>query len=157
MGRGRGVRPSRVVSSTELVSIIPWQEPVMPRSSKSTGRWGEALVYHYLQATLPSSCSVTWVNQDGETNAAYDMKIFDGAVGGLHGTVFADVKSTWADDRHVFPLSLDEWKFITGLPKVQYDIYRVYNAGDPNRVRIVVYHDVEKLVQERMVSLCLAV
>jgi hypothetical protein len=146
-----------VVSSSELASILPWRLDMAQHSAKAVGHWGEALVHRYLLATLPSTCTVSWVNELEESNAAYDLKVYDGGIGGLHGTVFVDVKSTWTDDRNVFFLSLDEWQFITGLPKVQYDIYRVYNAGDPSRVRVVIYHDVERLVKERKISLCLAV
>jgi hypothetical protein len=57
----------------------------------------------------------------------------------------------------VFEVSLWEWEFATANPRVRYHIYRVYNAGDLDRVRIVVLEDVLRLITERRVKLCLAV
>jgi hypothetical protein len=67
------------------------------------------------------------------------------------------VKTSRFDDLNVFELSLWEWQFATGNPRVRYHIYRVLNAGDPNKVRIVVIEDVLQMIQERKVKLCLAV
>lgn len=44
---------------------------------KAVGRWGEALVYAYLLASLPPTRRVEWLNLDEETRAPYDLKITD--------------------------------------------------------------------------------
>ncbi len=67
------------------------------------------------------------------------------------------MKSTQFGDKNVFQVSWQEWEFITTLPRVKYDIYRVYHAGDGNKARIVKYPDVFNLMLERKIQLCLAV
>ena len=42
-------------------------------------------------------------------------------------------------------------------PGVHYHVYRVFGAGDPSRVRIVVIEDVVKALRERRARLCIAV
>jgi hypothetical protein len=142
---------------------------------KAVGRWGEALVYQYLVsqhlhlhrhctsgasaaastgsgAGAGAGTAVEWVNEREESRAAYDI-----VTRGRGGTTFVEVKTTRFDDLNVFEMSLWEWQFATALPRVRYHLYRVFNAGDLDKVRIVVVEDVLQMVSERRVKLCLAV
>jgi hypothetical protein len=98
---------------------------------------------------------VEWTNQHGETKAPYDIKLVSRS-GGLSSTVFVEVKSTRSHDRNLFELSLGEWEFMSREPVVPYHIYRVYDAGDRARTRIMVIEDPVQLLKEGRMKLCLA-
>ena len=128
-----------------------------------------------------SASSVEWVNEQEESRASYDLilrermqpthgrdkasRCLGQGEPGLGGsssrptvttTTYIEVKTTRFDELNVFELSLWEWQFATGNPRVRYHIYRVFNAGDVDKVRIVVVEDVLQMITERRVKLCLA-
>ena len=125
---------------------------------RAIGRWGECLVYQYLLLNHPQN-SVTWLNEIDESNASYDIKLEHNksASASLRNTIFIEVKTTQFSDKNVFQISKHEWDFMASLPRIQYDIYRVYSAGNSSSARIVIYHDVYKLIDEGKIQLCLAV
>ena len=145
---------SEVVSDV-VERFVPWWENVDSRDPRAVGRWGEALVYHYLLATFPARENnvVEWLNADEETNCFYDIKVTDIKTGLV---TFVEVKSTRFDDKNAFEISPWEWDFAT-KPSVNYHIYRVYNAGDKSRVRMQIIRDPAKLVREHKVSMALVV
>ena len=137
------------------------------------------------QGRFRDSVSVEWLNEQEESRASYDLILRErihttqsrdrdsrcigqGEAGlGGHGnsskgsttvttTTYIEVKTTRFDELNVFELSLWEWQFATANPRVPYHIYRVFNAGDVDKVRIVVIEDVLQMVTERRVKLCLA-
>ena len=155
------------VESIDVAEFLPWcqtnsltQNTSKIEHLRSIGRWGESLVYQYLLFQFPDRV-VTWLNEKEETNASYDLKLErrGNSVSTDHGarTIFVEVKATQYSDKNVFQISKWEWDFMSSLPRVQYDIYRVYNAGNGKTVRLAVYHDVFKLIEERKIQLCLAV
>lgn len=122
-----------VIGNEVLRSLLPF--PVDPSASKQhsstsgstndlTGRWGEALVFHYLVSSNPES-KVLWLNQHAESRASYDITVqsilsADPSSGRTTTTTsFIEVKSTRSMDRNVCEISLYEWQFATSLPKVQ--------------------------------------
>ena len=144
------------LSLAGLRSILPLSLPDLSIcDNRVIGRWGEALVYHYLLAT---SCAATvnWVNEKAETQASYDLVLTRKET---HRTVtdFVEVKSTRFDDRNVFSLSFTELEFMMNHPRPNYHIYRVYNAGLREKARIVVIRNVFELLQSKRVGLCLAI
>jgi hypothetical protein len=144
---------------------------------RAVGRWGEAMVYQYLLAQSLSSGSsssslsptVEWLNIEDETRAGYDLivrqpkRLIDNGIGTsgrnsmITETTYIEVKTTRFDDLNTFEISLWEWQFATSNPRVRYQIYRVFNAGDFKRVRIVVVEDLLELITSRKVRLCLNV
>lgn len=142
---------------------------------KLIGRWGEALVYHHLvtaaAATTVTKCdgcpksstnnknivTVEWMNQVAETKACYDLIVtrMDTITGRAYRH-YIEVKSTRYNDNNVFEISLREYEFAMGLPRVQYSIYRVFNAGDINKVRIVIIPDLYSFISQQKVKLCVA-
>jgi hypothetical protein len=126
---------------------------------KEVGRWGEALVYQYLRSqTGPRK--VVWVNQEEESKAAYDLILEEAGLsssGRRTQTTFVEVKTTRFPDRNVFDLSLNEWAFASAEPALRYDVYRVYNAGDPTTVRISIVRDLYGKIKDQQVRLCLVV
>jgi Domain of unknown function (DUF3883) len=111
--------------------------------------------------------SVEWMNSTEETKAVYDLitreskSVVNTGIGAsgrptsITETTYIEVKTTRFDDLNTFEISLWEWQFATSNPRVRYHIYRVYNAGDPKKVRIVVIEDVLEMITARRVRLCL--
>lgn len=167
------------ISNDDLRDITPWCKSV-PLGGESkgaalldgtdlraVGRWGEALVYQYLLQS--SSSSVEWLNIEEESRAGYDIIVRQPIaikhVGSrassrppsMTRTTYVEVKTTRFDDLNTFEISLWEWQFATANPRVRYHIYRVFNAGDPKRVRVVVVEDILELITSRKVRLCLSI
>lgn len=149
--------PISAVSLERLSVCIPWTLHLPLHDNKATGRWGEALVYQYLLYTSPSNVTVEWVNDPVETLASYDIILSDRRPSGAIVTTFIEVKSTRYDDKNAFSLSFTELEFISKHPRPKYDIYRVYNAGSREDVRIVILKDVYDLMQYKKIALYLAV
>ena len=140
----------------------------------SVGKWGEALVYQYLMSRnsslevpgLPSP-SVEWLNEKEESRAGYDIitriskNIINQGFGAINRpntvmeTTFIEVKTSRFDNLNTFEISLWEWQFATSNPRVRYHIYRVYNACNSSKVRIVVLEDILELITLKKVKLCL--
>lgn len=76
---------------------------------------------------------------------------------GRESTEYIEVKSTRFADRNMFEISLNEWQFAAADSRVPYHIYRVFSAGDPQRVRLVIIEDVYRKVSEGRLKLCMAV
>ena len=146
--------------------------------NKEVGRWGEALVYQHLLQRYPDAVSVEWVNEQEESLACYDLKLLlrekrgansnssncNSNGNGNNGrviTTFIEVKSSRFEHLNAFQLSLNEWEFAvggsSGVPRPNYDIYRVYNAGDPERVSVRVVRGVYEAVRKGDAQLCLAI
>eukprot|EP00597_Dinobryon_sp_UTEXLB2267_P004169 CAMPEP_0170062060 /NCGR_PEP_ID=MMETSP0019_2-20121128/3420_1 /TAXON_ID=98059 /ORGANISM="Dinobryon sp., Strain UTEXLB2267" /LENGTH=453 /DNA_ID=CAMNT_0010268097 /DNA_START=110 /DNA_END=1472 /DNA_ORIENTATION=- len=148
-----------VVGSEELRPLLPHLLPFAAEGGtehlQAVGRWGESLVHRLLlsRLQLPASPSLSeqplqWLNQHGESRASYDFIVTATPSAGSAGrgrSTFIEVKTTRFSDLNVFELSLWEWQFATALPRVNYHVYRVFNAADP------------RLIAERRVKLCLAV
>ena len=111
-------------------------------------------MYHYL-LSRHVGWRVTWMNEEKETKSFYDIKLesADGAE-----TIFVEVKTTKFGDKNVFEMSPWEWDFAQkpGVSK-SYHIYRVYGAGDVDKVRVEVVKDPARLVREHEVRMCLAI
>jgi hypothetical protein len=133
-----------------------------------------------------SGAEINWLNEHEETRAAYDLQItFPGipvskasnnssssssSTSGHWGephrssrkreTIFVEVKTTSSDHSNTFDLSLQEWEFATRAVSsslVNYHIYRVFSAGNSNRVRVHVVEDVLASIEAKQVRLCLTV
>lgn len=170
------------IPTNELVGCIPWVIDSKQVSSNEIGKWGEALVYNYLSKVnchqSKSGHHVHWVNENTESKASYDIVVYQPSpssntsniigksttttetkdyANNLTNTTYVEVKTTRSQDQNVFELSLWEWQFATSLPRVNYHIYRVYNAVNAARVQISVITDILQAITDRKVKLCLAV
>ncbi|KAM9410935.1 uncharacterized protein ACWYII_025836 isoform 8-T9 [Salvelinus alpinus] len=130
------------------------------RDTVAIGEWGEKLVFsflcHWRDSQSPGGPSlVTWYNQCGESGQPYDFKlIFNLTQEGESGEgeekeenqekkkrglvvreVFVEVKSTVKKDRAFIHLSANELDFAL-REKERYHVFRVYNAGDSEKVRL---------------------
>ncbi|XP_047232938.1 protein NO VEIN isoform X2 [Girardinichthys multiradiatus] len=100
------------------------------------GEWGEQLVNSFLCHWRDSSdprrpTHVLWCNQSGESGQPYDFKLTFGEV----GPIFVEVKSTLKREKSFIHMSANELDFAL-KEKERYHIYRVYNAGDAQKVRL---------------------
>jgi Domain of unknown function (DUF3883) len=121
------------------------------------------------QSAVGAAAAVEWVNSAEETKAVYDLitreskSVVNTGIGAsgrptsITETTYIEVKTTRFDDLNTFEISLWEWQFATANPKVRYHIYRVYNAGDLKKVRIVVIEDILEMIAARRVRLCLSI
>ena len=131
---------------------------------KNIGKWGEALVYQYLLQQYEGN-KITWINEKEESMSCYDILLEIDLMDSSEKekkrkttqTIFIEVKSTRFPNLNVFDISQNEWEFCSKLPAIRYDIYRVYNAGNPGTVFIQVLQDVHSLINEKRLRLCLAV
>ena len=169
-----------IIPGDKLVPLIDSIKHILPPQSttntefdtKSIGKFGEALVYQYLQNTLSikETESIKWLNENDETKASYDLVLTTSSKvnKGKANTTFIEVKSTRFPDRNVFDLSWWEWIFATSLPKVNYHIYRVYGISpvygsnhsitfDSTKLKIVIIKDIEELIKLGRIKLCLAI
>lgn len=105
------------------------------------------------------------MNECSESRAPYDITISPrgsaphrGGGGKGHArTVFIEVKTTRYLDNNVMELSYCEWQFLSAEPPVQYHIYRVSGAGDPNGARLTVIENTFQAIQNGLIRLCMAV
>ena len=149
--------------------------------SEDVGYWRECFVYHYLQHLLPTTTTmsgsddrcndytVEWKNEVEESRASYDMVVVERwRKGGREREkhYFIEVKSTQWHNKNAFSLSWQEFQFFTAstmsastssvsLPCCY--LFRVENAMDWRKVRIVILKDIGKLLEFGTVQLCLAI
>lgn len=155
------------VNSATLAGYVPAPlclDLAASETNKAIGKWGESLVYQYLLSIAHLSQSkVQWMNENAESKACYDLIVTtpiakcDSDTATRYTTTYIEVKSTKYNDANVFELSLWEWEFAMANPKVPYHIYRVYNAGDANNVRVEIITDIQQMIVEGSVKLCLAI
>lgn len=116
---------------------------------KAIGDWGELLVNSFLcnwrdSADPGRPTRVFWCNQSGESGQPYDFELTFGPTGEERGdaaaaeeeeVLYVEVKSTKKRERSFIVLSANELLFAL-TRKERYHIFRVYNAGDAQNVRL---------------------
>jgi hypothetical protein len=112
-----------------LPPIVAGDRPDSDEFVIEVGRWGEALVYEWLQHEHRDDAHIVvrWLNGDGESGAHYDLALEDTRAG---TTTFVEVKATVHRDKHMFEVSEAQFRWAT-KQQFQYHIYRVYGAGSP--------------------------
>lgn len=164
-----------IVSNDQLRHCLPDNAFYDMADTTMVGKWGEELVYNYL-SDKRKEAKITWMNKDVESKACYDLtivcpidvsdgndinnknnEITQGRRKQRWSTTFVEVKTTRFVDNNVFEITLWEYEFATANPKVPYHIYRVYNAGDCNKVYMVIIQDFFERIKEGTMKLCLAI
>lgn len=118
------------------------------------GRWGEHMVYQYLlqqKEANPNMVDVKWCNKENEKGAPYDMEISRQTDSGIVQT-FIEVKTTLTDDKNVFEISSQQIQFAQEH-RENFHIYRVFNAGDLERVRLVRINNLSLRMDQKQVRL----
>ena len=121
------------------------------------GRWGENLVACYLQRKKEAGNIIdyTWSNHQTETGAPYDFVVHFADDDGIHED-YIEVKSTVSDDKEVFEISVQQIKFAEEK-KGSYHIYRVFNAGNPEKVKLIRIYDLDLRLTQKQVRLCMLI
>ncbi|XP_077982849.1 uncharacterized protein LOC144437716 [Glandiceps talaboti] len=131
------------------------------------GKWGEALVYNFLlqqKEDLDSEkCSVqiNWVNQEQESGQPYDIEIQvqmtdEGSDDVIEYSIYIEVKSTKSKEKKYFEISSKEVAFAEKM-KEQFYLYRVYNAGNADRVKLCRIQNLAEKLDVKTVRLCMFV
>ncbi|XP_005090510.1 uncharacterized protein LOC101857532 isoform X2 [Aplysia californica] len=150
------------LSYTELGqgSNLPVPEALIKDDSQvgEIGRWGEQLVWDYLQRLRQTDRlveDVIWPNESTESGRPYDFEIlFKSDEVDKVFSVFVEVKTTVSTDKEVFPISLTQIRFAMQQGE-HYQIYRVFGAGqkDVRLLRIDNVADRMRLHQMKLLML----
>lgn len=99
------------------------------RLFKETGKYGEELVYKYLEQLKRREkiLRLTWENKSRESGLPYDFRIMNTD----HCETFIDVKTTRFNFDNPMIFSSQEVEFITDK-SIQYSVYRAYNIAKEN-------------------------
>lgn len=125
------------------------------------GRWGERCVYEYLlrqaQQLPPGLVEIVWMNEKGNTIVPYDLEIRRRVEGAEKPVVtYVEVKTTSSDQKDIFEISLKELEFAMFTHQA-FHLYRVYNAGNPGRLRIRRLQNLASQLEKKNVKLCLVI
>ena len=122
------------------------------------GRWGEYLVYNYLlqqQEMHGDISSINWCNSDDETGNPYDFELTLNTENG-EVSIYVEVKSTLSDTKDLFEISVQQVEFAQQL-KERFHIYRVFSAGDLEKVRLVRIDNLSLRLDQKQVKLCMLI
>ena len=121
------------------------------------GYWGECLVHQYLlaQKAAGNILDVFWINEEEERGSPYDFEVHFEDDTGLH-VDYIEVKSTLSESKEVFQVSVQQIKF-ANEKKGNYHVYRVFNAGNPEKVRLIRIHDLDLRLSQKQVRLCMLI
>ena len=119
------------------------------------GRWGEKLVAEYLeqQKQAGNITDFLWNNNENETGAPYDFVVQIAEEAGVRED-FIEVKSTTSENKEMFEISVQQIKFAEEQ-RGKFHIYRVFNAGNPDTVRLTRIFDLSMRLNQKQVKLCL--
>lgn len=123
------------------------------------GKWGEELVYSFLCQWKSSSdpgrpAQVIWCNQSGESGRPFDFRLTFESTGGVTEEVYVEVKSTVKKEKSFIHMSANELDFAL-KEKQRYHIFRVYNAGDAQNVRLCRFRNLAQHLHTKNISLYL--
>jgi len=118
------------------------------------GRWGEEYVYKQLADAHRNKpeLRVTWVNEDEESGLPYDITVSSASTGSV--VEYVEVKSTRTMEKGVFEISMNELDQ-AAVHGSTYSIYRVFNAGDAARCRVIRMKNPVSLVRQKKIQLAL--
>ncbi|XP_060585230.1 uncharacterized protein LOC132741150 [Ruditapes philippinarum] len=121
------------------------------------GEWGEALVAQYLerQKQLGKILDYFWKNSEEETGCPFDFEIQLSGNSGILSN-YIEVKSTVSEDKEVFEISMQQIQFAEH-EKEKFHIYRVFNAGNPERVKLIRITNLDMRLAKKQVKLCMLI
>ena len=134
-------------------------------NKEDIGRWGEQCVFEFLQEQArsfpPGACEIVWMNENENTTTPYDIEIrqhISGVKESDKRTVvtFVEVKTTSSDQKDSFELSVPELQFAL-KHQVAFHLYRVFNAGKPDIVRIRRLQNLATHLEKKTVKLCMVI
>ncbi|BFI30056.1 hypothetical protein AXG93_2528s1220 [Marchantia polymorpha subsp. ruderalis] len=123
--------------------------PLNEQQREVTGRSGEALVFQYLARNYGPN-HVKWINQEGESGAAYDIVILKES----GQQEFVEVKATRSGDKDWFEISPREWDFARQHAEY-FTIMRVFFGPSNQQVKLLRLPNPVKLAQDHIIQLAL--
>lgn len=124
--------------------------------NKETGKWGEILVYHYLLKQKDENSHimhVIWCNETAETGLPYDITVHC-CDEQKEWVVYIEVKSTTSDTKEFFEISSKQVLFAQEK-KENFHIYRIFSAGDPEKVQLLRIENLSLRLDQNQVRLCM--
>ena len=134
---------TKIYTTSNQITQSSYSEIASQEVREDVGIWSEEFVYEFLLKSRSFS-NVVWENKDGETGKPYDFKVTENGK-----DKFIDVKGTPSDVKDIVYLSSNEWIFMFDKGE-DYSIYRVYNAGKPNRRIEIIENPSNKLMQGKI-------
>lgn len=122
------------------------------------GRWGESVVYNFLlqeKENWDHIIDIVWQNEEHEMGYPYDFEVHMATEEGITVT-YIEVKSTLSDTKEVFEISYPQIQFAKEQ-KEYFHIYRVFNAGDSDKVRLVRIDNLSMRIDQKQVRLCMMI
>lgn len=126
-------------------------------SDSDFGHWGEQFVNLYLekQKELGKILDYKWRNKEEEAGFPFDFEVQVQGENGIRKD-YIEVKSTQSNDKEVFQVSVHQIKFADEKAE-RYHIYRVFNAGNPDQVRLVRITNLDMRLSTKQVKLCMII
>ncbi|XP_066560829.1 uncharacterized protein LOC136750017 isoform X2 [Amia ocellicauda] len=140
----KALPPQAVLEDLTINSTISMPQTVVfsedCRDTMAIGEWGESLVYAFLTGWKENGSpdgpkEIVWYNRNGESGQPCDFKVTFGTGDNGSSEVFIEVKATVKSERNFIHLSANELDLAL-KERDRYHIYRVYNAGDSQNVRL---------------------
>lgn len=119
------------------------------------GRWGEMLTYAYLQKQK-DICDIRWVDEHEASGLPYDFEVVLEIEPEKFTSSFIEVKTTASDQKDFFEISSQQITFALDQ-KDNFHIYRIYNAYDPDLVRLVRIGNLAHRMDSKQVKLCMII
>lgn len=130
-------------------------------SREDVGRWGERCVYEYLVEQAhqlpPGDIEIIWMNEKGNTIVPYDLEVRRRVSSQQNPVItYIEVKTTSSDQKDFFEVSVQELQFAL-VAKQAFHVYRVFNALNPERLRIRRLRNLASQLEKKNVKLCLVI
>lgn len=130
-------------------------------SREDVGRWGERCVYEYLVEQAhqlpPGDVEIIWMNENGNTIVPYDLEVRRRVSSEQNPVItYIEVKTTSSDQKDFFEVSVQELQFAL-VAKQAFHVYRVFNALNPERLRIRRLRNLASQLESKNVKLCLVI
>ena len=130
-------------------------------SREDVGRWGERCVYEYLVEQAhqlpPGDIEIIWMNEKGNTIVPYDLEVRRRVSSQQNPVItYIEVKTTSSDQKAFFEVSVQELQFAL-VAKQAFHVYRVFNALNPERLRIRRLRNLASQLENKNVKLCFVI
>ncbi|CAF1202196.1 unnamed protein product [Adineta steineri] len=125
------------------------------------GRWGEQWVKEYLHTKYldkiqSNEIEIQWLNENFEQGKPYDFIIKNLET---KRTIYIEVKSTLSYNRQLIPITFNELQYCCSLSDInqQFQIYRIYNTGQLNKVKLRIVENIEEKLRKHVLELFLLI
>ncbi|CAF1197482.1 unnamed protein product [Adineta steineri] len=125
------------------------------------GRWGEQWVKEYLHTKYldkiqSNEIEIQWLNENFEQGKPYDFIIKNLET---KRTIYIEVKSTLSHNRQLIPITFNELQYCCSLSDInqQFQIYRIYNTGQLNKVKLRIVENIEEKLRKHVLELFLLI